>query len=230
MASSACSRSSFRSSMSSMPAEMRIRVSVRPMAAPPFGRHRGMRHRRRMTDERLDAAQALGERHQLEAVEHARAPPRRRPPRTTACRRSRAASAGARARAADVREARVVDACDLRVRLEELAPAPGRWPSAAPSAAAASWCRAAPARSRTGSGSRRAEFWMNFSHSMSSSRVAITTPPIESLWPLRYFVVLCTTRSAPSSSGRCRQGLANVLSTATSAPWRCASSRRPRCP
>ena len=26
---------------------------------------------------------------------------------------------------------------------------------------------------------------------------ATTTPPIESLWPLRYFVVLCTTRSAP---------------------------------
>ena len=44
-----------------------------------------------------------------------------------------------------------------------------------------------------------AEFWMNFSHSMSSSRVAMTTPPIESLWPFRYFVVLCTTRSAPSA-------------------------------
>ena len=34
-------------------------------------------------------------------------------------------------------------------------------------------------------------FWMNCSHSMSSSRTAMTTPPTLSLWPLRYFVVLC---------------------------------------
>ena len=37
-------------------------------------------------------------------------------------------------------------------------------------------------------------------------------------WPPRYFVVECTTKSAPSSSGRWLTGVANVLSTATIAP------------
>ena len=59
------------------------------------------------------------------------------------------------------------------------------------SASAASWCRAGPARNRTGSRIAPAAFCTNFSHSMSSSRVATTTPPTLSLWPLRYFVVLC---------------------------------------
>ncbi len=67
-----------------------------------------------------------------------------------------------------------------------------------------------------------AAFWMKRSHSMSSSRVATTTPPTESLWPLRYLVVLWTTRSAPNASGRCRHGLANVLSTTSDAPRLCA--------
>ena len=34
-----------------------------------------------------------------------------------------------------------------------------------------------------------------------------------SLWPFRYLVVLCTTRSAPSAIGRWMTGLAKVLST-----------------
>src|SRR5215470_5419925 len=33
-------------------------------------------------------------------------------------------------------------------------------------------------------------FCTNFSHSMSSSRTAMTMPPTLSLWPLRYLVVL----------------------------------------
>ena len=78
---------------------------------------------------------------------------------------------------------------------------------------AASWCRAAPATNRTGSRIAPSAFWMNFSHSMSSSRTAMTMPPTLSLWPFRYFVVLWTTRSAPNSIGRCMYGLANVLST-----------------
>ena len=69
-----------------------------------------------------------------------------------------------------------------------------------------------------------AAFCTNFSHSMSSSRVATTTPPTLSLWPLRYFVVLCMTRSAPNSIGRWTYGLAKVLSTTSRRPWRCASS------
>ena len=56
-------------------------------------------------------------------------------------------------------------------------------------------------------------FWTNFSHSMSSSRAAMTMPPTLSLWPFRYLVVLCVTRSAPNSIGRWMYGLANVLST-----------------
>ena len=50
----------------------------------------------------------------------------------------------------------------------------------------------------------------------SRSRVT-TAPPTTSEWPPRYFVVECTTKSAPSSSGRWLTGVANVLSTATSA-------------
>jgi len=50
----------------------------------------------------------------------------------------------------------------------------------------------------------------------------MTMPPTLSLWPLRYFVVLCITRSAPSAIGRCSAGLAKVLSTASRAPCRCA--------
>ena len=69
-----------------------------------------------------------------------------------------------------------------------------------------------------------AAFCTNFSHSMSSSRVATTTPPTLSLWPLRYFVVLCMTRSAPNSIGRWTYGLAKVLSTTSRRSWRCARS------
>ena len=52
----------------------------------------------------------------------------------------------------------------------------------------------------------------------SSSVVEMTAPPTESEWPLRNFVVECTTMSAPSSIGRWRYGEQNVLSTTTSAP------------
>ena len=48
-----------------------------------------------------------------------------------------------------------------------------------------------------------------------SSLFPITAPPITSPWPLIYFVMLCRTRSAPSASGYCTGGGANVLSTTT---------------
>src|SRR5689334_4701589 len=35
---------------------------------PPFRRHRGVGHRRRMADERLDAAKTFRERHQTDAI------------------------------------------------------------------------------------------------------------------------------------------------------------------
>ena len=57
----------------------------------------------------------------------------------------------------------------------------------------------------------------------SSSDAVIAAPMSTSLWPEMYFVAECTTTSAPSSSGRCSSGVANVLSTATIAPCACAA-------
>ncbi len=54
--------------------------------------------------------------------------------------------------------------------------------------------------------------------SCSSFVFATTAPPTQSLWPLMYLVVECTTMSAPSSSGRCHAGDRKVLSTTTSVP------------
>ncbi len=48
-----------------------------------------------------------------------------------------------------------------------------------------------------------------------------------SLWPFRYFVAECMTRSAPSAIGRVSTGVAAVLSTARSAPARCAIAAAP---
>ena len=56
------------------------------------------------------------------------------------------------------------------------------------------------------------------------SRVVIT-PASTSECPARYFVALCQARSAPSSSGRCRSGVANVESQQRRAPP--AVRRRP---
>ena len=55
--------------MSSRPAEIRTRPSVMPSACALVGRHRGVGHRGRMRDERFDAAEAFGERHQPDAVQ-----------------------------------------------------------------------------------------------------------------------------------------------------------------
>ena len=59
--------------------------------------------------------------------------------------------------------------------------------------------------------------------STAASLVTIA-PPIRSECPPRYFVTLWTTASAPSSSGRCSAGVANVLSTTTRAPASCATA------
>jgi hypothetical protein len=61
-----------------------------------------------------------------------------------------------------------------------------------------------------------------------SSLLATTTPPITSEWPPRYFVVACTTRSAPSSRGRCKTGVAQVLSQASRTPASWAIPEIPR--
>lgn len=61
-------------------------------------------------------------------------------------------------------------------------------------------------------------FWMNFSASNTSCRFVTTAPPMSWLCPLRYFVVLCTTMSAPYSSGRRNTGVAKVESTPRYSP------------
>ena len=76
--------------------------------------------------------------------------------------------------------------------------APGRWRWCAPCGSAASWCRAGPARNPSARGSRPAAFCTNFIHSTSSWCLRTTMPPTLSLWPLRNFVVLWRTMSAPS--------------------------------
>src|SRR5215469_2628884 len=69
-------------------------------------------------------------------------------------------------------------------------------------------------------------FWWNASCSPSSASRRMSAPPTTSLCPPRYFVVECTTTSAPSASGCCRYGEANVLSTTSSAPasWAMSAS------
>ena len=67
-------------------------------------------------------------------------------------------------------------------------------------------------------------------HTRRSRRAAsrvVTTPASTSECPARYFVALCQARSAPRSSGRCRSGVANVLSQHRSAPPACASLAAP---
>ena len=54
-----------------------------------------------------------------------------------------------------------------------------------------------------------------------------TAPPTTSEWPPEYFVVECTTMSAPWASGLIRYGVATVLSMMRGTPLRCATSAIP---
>ena len=71
-------------------------------------------------------------------------------------------------------------------------------------------------------------FWWNASSRPRSASATTSAPPTTSECPPRYFVVECTTTSAPSASGCCRYGEANVLSTTSSAPAGRRRSRRAR--
>ena len=51
-----------------------------------------------------------------------------------------------------------------------------------------------------------------------SPRGPVTTPPVTSLCPFRYFVALCIDRSTPSASGCWLIGLAKVLSITERTP------------
>jgi hypothetical protein len=57
-----------------------------------------------------------------------------------------------------------------------------------------------------------------------SARANTSAPPNTSLCPPKYLVVECMTMSAPNASGRCSNGVANVLSTTASPPAAWASS------
>ena len=64
-----------------------------------------------------------------------------------------------------------------------------------------------------GPGTAPAAFWTKASASARAGSSTATKPPRTSEWPPRYLVVEWTTASAPSSRGRWRNGVANVLST-----------------
>src|SRR5262245_23296837 len=75
-----------------------------------------------------------------------------------------------------------------------------------------------------GPGTAPSDFWRNCRRSAMVGSFVAANPPTTSECPPRYFVVEWMTMSAPSSSGRCRYGVANVLSTTTIAPALCAAS------
>ncbi len=79
-----------------------------------------------------------------------------------------------------------------------------------------------------GPGTAPSDFCRKRSRSAIASSFVAAKPPITSEWPPRYFVVEWTTTSAPSSSGRWRYGVANVLSTTRIAPAACAASAAAR--
>ena len=69
-------------------------------------------------------------------------------------------------------------------------------------------------------------FWWKATCSARSRSRTTSAPPTTSEWPPQYFVVECTTTSAPRVSGCWRYGEAKVLSTTSSAPasWATAAS------
>ncbi len=60
----------------------------------------------------------------------------------------------------------------------------------------------------------------------SAARPAMT-PPVTSLWPLRYFVALCMTRSTPSASGRWLTGSRRCCRSPRATPRHGTPPRRP---
>jgi hypothetical protein len=165
--------------------------------------HRRMRHGRRMRHEALDAAQRLGQREQLQALDEGL--DRR------ACRR----------RARSVTIAPNPDCWRRAISWPGWPGRPGnqtlrtpRWPASqlGASALALRSCtrrracsvrRPRSVRKLSNGEARQAE---RSSPTTSAARrarrrFAITAPPTTSLWPLMYLVVECTTRSAPSASG-----------------------------
>ena len=157
--------------MSSMPGRDADQAVGEPDRLPALRRHRGVGHRRRVADERLDAAEALGQRHQLEAVEHRRASSN--DPTSN-----------------DSMPPKPFGICGAPARAAGGPAGPGRSPSSPSGASRGTRASARPlleccairsasvlvprSTSHESNGLRiaPAAFWMNFSHSMSSSRDA----------------------------------------------------------
>ena len=194
------------------------------------GRVRGrrVRHARRVLDQALDAAEALGELEDLRAGDRARPPPPPTPTRKETIppksRIWRAAMVVARDATGGPGRGRARRARAARGRRR----LPQRSRSAGASGRRASSGRAGRASSRTGRAQRRATSAGTRSRSAIVGSFVATKPPITSEWPPRYLVVEWRTMSAPSESGCCRYGVANVLSTTTSAPAACAASAAAR--
>ena len=116
------------------------------------------------------------------------------------------------------RQARVVHGLDVGVRRE--APRQLGRPSRPGAAARTCSVRRPRSSSQAGSGASTPPI-VRRTHtrrSRSAESRVVTTPASRSECPPRYFVALCQARSAPRSSGRCRSGVANVLSQHSSAP------------
>ena len=175
-------------------------------------------------DQAFDAAEPRSRASTGRRAPRPRRPPLRRRGRgSTACRRSRLASAALPRRGRWPRAARD------RARLRRSRAARNARRSAAPSATrcaradTACACRAAGARPRTSRAWRRAGRGSSSPAFQKSSSSRVTsTPAMRSEWPLRYFVAACMTMSAPCAIGRVSTGEATVESTATRAPAACA--------
>ena len=193
-----------------------------PDAQAQQRRRRAHRHlarpARAALDQRLDPAEAgrVGDQ------PHARAPrprrrPRRRSSRTRAWRRSRPSGAP-RGRGRDRRAGRGSGPARRRGGRRGGGRARRPSPARAPGARRACAGRAGRGRRPSARAPRRRRRAAR-SSAAASSWSAVTAAPISrSACPPRYFVTLCTTTSAPSSSGRCSSGVAKVLSTAVRTP------------
>ena len=78
------------------------------------------------------------------------------------------------------------------------------------------------AEDRAAAAARRNEARQN-----ASSRAVVRQPAMTSLWPFRYLVAECMTRSAPSASGRVSTGWRRCCRPQASAPAACAISAAP---
>ncbi len=117
-----------------------------------------------------------------------------------------------------VRQSRIKHALHLRMIVKPLRQLSARSRNAVPCGGAASLIHAKPEKSRTDRRSPPTAFCRNPSRSPNSASAATATPPTRSEWPPMYFVAECMTIPKPNSIGRCKAGLANVLSATAITP------------